>query len=467
MRRGVQDQAGFTIIEVLVAALILVAGAFATFGVLRVAVVNTEQTKASQVAVDRAQQEMEALRSLSNEELALTATPPHSTDSFSPDFRVNGSEFALARNPVGNYKKMVVVGGELYGGGFITTGKVNPGPTSFTTGGVKGQIFRYIVWRNDSSCPEATCPGTQDYKQIIVAVKLETLGNQSGERGYVEVQSDFIDPKDSSLNDPIPGAQGVNTAQQFFLSDTPCSATGATARQEITGDHALHNTLGTCASGPQSGSTPGAPDALLIGAPPDPAPEDPTNPPLYDYSNDYAGSLTTDTSRGLQLRRDDTGGCHYKPAGTSAPQWQVHRWVTDPMPSPFKMTEHVTLDVDTRTLNDASSKGTLCIFLFVRHETGSPPTATDTFIPNSENGFTYWSYTPSGTGQWWRFNWFELRRTLSFTGPKTVAAGDRLGLALSVERSGTGEDALAFLYDHPNYRSRIEVDTTTPLSGGE
>jgi hypothetical protein len=34
-----------------------------------------------------------------------------------------------------------------------------------------------------------------------------------------------------------------------------------------------------------------------------------------------------------------------------------------------------------------------------------------------------------------------------------------------VERSGTGEDALAILYDHPNYRSRIEVDTTTPLSG--
>ncbi len=465
MRRVSEQQAGFTIVEVMVAALVLVAGAFATFGVLRVAVINTDRTKASQVALDRAQQEMEALRSLTNGELALTATPPPSTNSLSPNLRVSGSEFALDRSPVGNYKKLVVSGGELYGGGFITTAKISPGPTPFTTGDVKGQVYRYIVWRNDTSCPESTCPGTQDYKQIVVAVKLNTPGNQVGEKGYVEVQSNFIDPKDTALNDPIPGAQGVTTAQQFFLSDTPCSTTGDTERQEIAADHALHNTLGTCASGPQTGSKLGAPDALLPGAPPDPAPEDPTNPLLYRYSNDYSGSPTPETAKGIQLRRDDTGGCHYVPSGTSAPQWQAHRWVTDPMPAEFKMPEKVTLDVYTRTLSDASYKGTLCMYLFIRHETGSPPTATDTMIANKENGLPYWSYTPSGTGQWHRFTWFELRRTLSFTGPKTIPAGDRLGLALSVERSGTGEDALGILYDHPSHRSRIEVETPTPLSG--
>jgi type II secretory pathway pseudopilin PulG len=465
MRRTVDRQDGFTIVEVLVAALILVAGAFATFGVLRVALINAQQNKASQVAVDRAQQEIEALRSLSNQELAMTATPPHSNDSLSPDSRVNGSEFALTRSPVGNYKKLVVNGGELYGGGFISGGKISPGPTPFTTGSVKGQVYRYVVWRNDNSCPEATCPGTQDYKQIIVAVKLETLGNESGEHGYVEVQSDFIDPKDSALNDPIPGAQGVNTAQQFFLSDTPCAASGTTQRQEITADHPLHNTLGTCASGLHTGSTLGAPDALLLGAPPDPAPEDPNNPALYDYSNDYSGSPTPETAKGIQLRRDDTGGCHYVPTGTSAPQWQVHRWVTDPMPSEFKMTENVTLDVDTRTLSNLTYKGTLCIYLFIRHETGSPPTAKDTFLTDKVTGNSYWTVAGEGSGVWWRSEWHELRKTLTFNGPKAIPAGDRLGLALSVERSGTGEDALAILYDHPNYRSRIEVDTTTPLSG--
>jgi type II secretory pathway pseudopilin PulG len=463
MRGDLRNEEGFTIVEVLVAALVVVAGAFATFGVLSAATINAQRAKATQVANDRVQQEIEALRSLSNKELALTATPPHSTDTKSPDYRVNGSEFALQRGtPPTSYKKLVVEGGELFGGGFVSGAKVSPGPTPFTSGDIKGEIYRYIVWRNDATCPEATCPGTQDYKQIIVAAKLDTPGNPSRVGGYVEVQSDFIDPADSSLNDPIPGAEGVVTAQQFFLSDTPCSATGTTERQEISGDHALHNTLGTCASGPHTGSTPGAPDTLGLGAPPDNAPTDANNPQVYDYSNDYSGQPTPETSKGIQLRRDDTSECHYVPTGTSAPQWQVHRWVTDPMPLEFTMSESVTLDVYTRTLSNDTYKGDLCVYLFDRHETGSPPVATDTMLLNKVGAAPYWEVKES---TWWRGLWFELRFTVKFSGPKKIPKGDRLGLALSVERSGTSGDALAILYDHPTYRSRIEVDTPTPLSG--
>jgi hypothetical protein len=51
--------------------------------------------------------------------------------------------------------------------------------------------------------------------------------------------------------------------------------------------------------------------------------------------------------------------------------------------------------------------------------------------------------------------------------PYTIPAGSRLGVALSVERANTGPgDAIAIMYDHPNYRTRIEVDTSTPISGG-
>ena len=157
----------------------------------------------------------------------------------------------------------------------------------------------------------------------------------------------------------MPDSNGkVVTAQQFFLTDTPCSAAGVTERQEITGDHLLHNTLGTCASGPQTGTTAGAPDALLLGGPPDPAPEDPTNPPLYDYSNDTYLEPTPDTDKGVQIRRDDTSGCHYVPTGTTNPESQVHRWVTDPMTTAFTMTEKVTLEFYTRTLNDGLYTGT-------------------------------------------------------------------------------------------------------------
>ena len=53
-----------TIIEVLVAAVILALGALATFGMLSAATNNNQRAKATQVALDKAQQELESMRSL-------------------------------------------------------------------------------------------------------------------------------------------------------------------------------------------------------------------------------------------------------------------------------------------------------------------------------------------------------------------------------------------------------------------
>lgn len=455
-------EAGLTIVEVVVAALVLTMGALATFGLLGAATKNTQRAKATQVALNRAQQEIETLRSLKNEQLALTATPGHSSSPLNPGYRVSNGTFATVREPPSNYEDMVVNGGSLYGGGFIAGGIVSPGPVSFSSGGVSGKIYRYIIWRDDASCPAATCPGTQDYKEIVIAVKLETPGSQSGERGYVEVTSDFVDPDDSALNDPIPGANGVVSAQQFFPSDTPCSASGTTARQDIAGDHALHNTRGTCASGLQSGTTLGAPDALLVGGPPDPDPADPSNPSLYDYSNDVYLEPVPDTDKGVQIRRDDSIGCNYNPKGTSNPESQIHRWVTDPMPFEFKMSGLVTIELSTQSLNAAKHSATLCIYLFKRREVGSPPVATDTLLTESK-GNAFWKYPDS----LWPTSWEVIREKMSFSGaPYTIATGDRLGVALSVERANTPADAIQIMYDHPSYRTRIEVETTTPIDGG-
>jgi type II secretory pathway pseudopilin PulG len=461
---------GFTIIEVLIAALILVLGAIATFGILASATIDNQRAKASQIALNKAQQELEVLSSLSDEELVLESTPPHSADEGNPDYRVSNDKFNVNRTGTVAKYEMVVEGGVLYPNKIIGAGAVSPGPTSFTSGDVSGEIYRYIVWRNDPSCSPETCPGEQDYKQVIVAVKLDPKGNGGSPGGYVEVQSNFVDPEHSAADNPIPGAEGVVTAQQFFLSDTSCASSGETPRQEVSGDHALHNTLGTCASGQQTGSTLGAPDTLLTGAPPDPYPEDASLPALYDYSNDYINSPTAATAKGIQIRREATSGCNPSPEG-SAPQWQVHRWVTDPMAKEFVMTSGestgtVTIDFFTRSLSDSIYTGKLCIYLFVRREEGSPPKAKDEFLANREGGLGYWVYTPSqGNGEWWRNEWHEVLQTMKFNGPKTINAHERLGVAFSVDAS-TGGDAIPILYDHPGYRTRIEVSTTTPLEGG-
>ncbi len=461
------QEAGLTIIEVLIAAVVLIAGSFATFGVLRTATLNNQRAKGTQVALDRAQQELEALRSLPHSELAMTSVPSHSTDAMNPDYRVNSTNetFALTRDPSEEAAppSMVVNGDSLYGGGFVEGGAVEP-QEAFASGDVSGTVYRYVVWRNDDSCG-ATCPGTQDYKQIVVAVKIEKKANEASERGYVEVQSSFIDPTDSSESDPIPPKGGqVNSPQQFFLSDTPCASEGATEREEwpqreATGDHPLHNTLGTCASGMQTDATLGAPDALLLGSPPDPAPADSSSPPVLDYSDDYPGQATPETAKGIQLVPDDTGGCHFTPTGSSEPQWQVHRWVTDPMASEFRLTENATLDFFTRALSDQPYTGTLCIYLFQRHEEGSPPEALDEELPGAEA-----TYSGEGNGQWPKNKWAEVRVPIDFE-EATIPEGDRLGVAITVD-GNSDSGAIPFLFDHPDYRARIEIETPTPLNAG-
>jgi type II secretory pathway pseudopilin PulG len=470
-RRTGGGEAGLTLIEVLVASVVLVLGAAATFGVLGAATKNAQRAKATQVALDLAQEELERMRSIPYDCeqvpagetcLAVSNAPSATSNPKDPNSRISGELFALRRNPVGAYFPLDVEAEK----GISSESDFFTGETE--KGGIRGTLYRYVVWRDDPNCSEEACEGSEDYKQVVVAVKPHRAVSQGGEAGYVEVQSAVTAPaleeaeispeqkeeeeKEAEEEAEEEGGSGQSsdvTAQQFFLSDTPCSASGDTVRQEITADHLLHNTLGTCASGPQTGTTLGAPDALLLSGPPDPFPEDEALPVLHDYADDFYLEPTPDTDKGVQIRRDDTSGCHYEPAGATNPESQIHRWVTDPMPKAFEVSGKVTLEFYTRTLNDALYTGTLCVFLFERQEAieGGQPVATDEKLIDTVTGDLYWTYQPEA--------------------PETIEVDNRLGVALSVDRANTPADAIPIMYDHPNYATRIEVDTKTPLDGGE
>jgi type II secretory pathway pseudopilin PulG len=449
-------------VEVLVAAIILIIGTLAVFTAFDASTHATARSEATQVAQNRAQQELEKIRAADFSTIALTSAPAFSENPKDPRNRVLNGTFLM--NPGGSpadYATMVVNGGTSQGGATITGGTIHPGPQSFKSGDISGDIYRYVVWRDEPKCPATTCPGYQDFKRVVIVVRLDDTAVSDPHRpAYIDVHSDFVDPRDSVISDTPTGGASQVTAQQFWLTDTPCESDGSTIRQGITGDHALHNTLGRCSDGPHTGSTAGAPDTLIPSQAPDPEPDDPGIPLQYDYSNDTYLEPNPNTDKGIQIQRQDVNGCSYTPSGTN-PESKVHRWVTDPMASTFELNNDASLYFFSRTINQASHSGRLCAYLFIRSTNGAG-VATDSLIINQSTGLSYFTYQPGGTGLWpTNFPSPANKVTMQFA-DRTVAAGQQLGLAVSVDRAVTPA-SLEFMFDHPDYATRLEVGTTTPL----
>ena len=77
----------------------------------------------------------------------------------------------------------------------------------------------------------------------------------------------------------------------------------------------------------------------------------------------------------------------------------------------------------------------------------------------------YFVYSQSS---WANTGWAEIHVPLHFArsggGSVQLPAGSRLGLAFAVERQGTSQGSgLQFVYDHPSFDSRLQVDTKSLL----
>jgi prepilin-type N-terminal cleavage/methylation domain-containing protein len=472
---------GFTVVEVLVALVILVVGAMGVLTAFDAATRNTFRADQQQVALNRAQQELEQIRQMPYEDVALNRAPALVNDKGDPRYRINGSgQFALGWDGTtpSNYAAMDV---DLNSD---PTSLINPGPTPFTSGDVSGKVYRFVVWQNDPGCPIVICPGDQDYKRVVVVVAMNGTAS-SLTQNYVEVQSNVSDPNATTLSGRSPDGGPLVTTQQFFLSDTPCynaSGLGWSNRDAI-GDHAAHNTLGNCGTSVAPGTNP--PDGLYASAPSDPDPNDPNNPTEYEFASDL--SPLPPPARGLQMPRQ-TPRASGQPAcdnldinapsnnpvlltNASGDQYKIHRWVTQPMSSAFTIAGTGTSAAMTLKLWTATTVSSptaipagMCAWLFVRTN------GVDTYLPNADSptaldsrGQPYFRLTESDwpQGQWTAAPAF-LMNTASGT---TVPAGSRLGLAIAVNGAVTAanQNVLEFMYDYPDEASRLEVQTTTPL----
>src|SRR5687768_12091052 len=227
IRSRLASEEGFGLVETLVAFLILIAGMLAAFQLFDTATRTTFRAEQSQVAINVAQREMEEIRNLKYDQIAMTTSPVFNSDPKDPRNRVSGTRFDAGND--GQLFEMVRNGSALDAGGTINCSHsrfspcVAAGPEDFTSGDVSGQIYRFVVWRNDPTCSPSVCTGSQDLKRAIVVVGLNDVA-ASFDRNYVEVQSDFVDP-DATMTSDLPSGQEVNVPQQFWLTDTTCDNT--------------------------------------------------------------------------------------------------------------------------------------------------------------------------------------------------------------------------------------------------
>jgi Tfp pilus assembly protein PilV len=487
------DQQGMTIVEVVVAAMIMTIGSLAVLSLVGASARQNFRSEQSQVVSDRLQQEMEKIKALADvdyDQVALSSLPADSTDPRNPAWRISGSNYAVKQDG-SQFRPMAYNGSSLYAGGTVSGGVVNPTPTPFTNGDVKGTIYRYVVWENDPNCPEASCPGSQDMKRVIVAMLLNTTAI-NGVRHYQELQAQIADPDAQPVdntNPPPPGCTSncddPNAAPwTYFLTDTPCNNSD---RQAIDGDHLLHNTNGICGTGLKNSSNcggtgcpPGAPDLMVTHAPV-------FNPeaPIFDYATDVEPSQNPNLDKGIQMPAPSSDGCLsslFQPlinGSTGAlmndpdatRSQTIHKWLSPPMGTGFNVVlqQHGTLDLWTQSINGASYGGKICVWLFERHinalgvpvdtpavnlDTGSGCTAT-----NRSPCLTYTTYSQST----WPTSWTELHIPLHFDLGVTLGAQSQLGLAIQVEKAGTSGGGMQFMYDEPSFDSRLELKSTSAL----
>jgi hypothetical protein len=470
IRRLAQED-GVSVAEVMVAALILTIGALALLNLVDVTARSAYRGEQSQVVSNRLQDEIERVRQLPYDQIALTGLPQDPSDVKDPRWRTQGTNFAVTHQG-GSPQPLVYDGSALVGGGTVTDGAIDPAPTSFVSGDVRGTIYRFVVWENDSSCSDALCPGTQDLKRVIVAVRLDATAS-GGSRTYQEIQTQVVDPEVTPVdneNPPVPTDDAKPWT--FFLTDTPCNNS---TRQPIVSDHLTHNTNGACSAGLKTaddcgaeGCPSGAPDLLL----PDTPPWDP-EVPIYDYATDVEPPVDPDLDKGIQLLKPSTDGCQsslFAPLTDGAGallndpdttrMQTVHKWVSPEMGDG----ESVTLDgtgtlrVRTQSVNGVSYSGKICIWLFERH-LDAQGTPVHTPAANLDLGnLPYFTYSVSP----WPTNWTEVEIPLNFN-PLVLGPDSRLGLAIQVERQGTAGGGMEFMYDEPTFDSRLELKTHSDL----
>jgi len=213
--RSGAGQAGFTLVEIMAAILIIglglivVAGSFDTFRTL-----SRSATK-QETATQQAQRELERLRTLDWGQLEMNGTYASVANAKDPRSGISGTSYA----PSADRPAEPLVIGDPPAAGDPETRLVDYQAGSWTEDGAKGKIYRFVTLASDTVC--AGCPG-QDYKRVTVAVTVDdALGAPQRFWAVSTLVTDPDSAKQTNLNTtppPDPG-DGTGATGVYYLTD--------------------------------------------------------------------------------------------------------------------------------------------------------------------------------------------------------------------------------------------------------
>ncbi len=453
IQRRLSAEAGFTLVELMVALLILTGGILAVAASFDFSRASTDQSELKTAAIDRAQREIEAVRSLPYEQVAhpTGGVLAPSGDAIDPTSRIAGANFKWNRaNPSASEPLVVSASGEVPMRQVISKGDEDR--------------FGYTIWRFVTDTPEPACASAVDceddgdsYRRVTVVVRADGLGNKLDP---VWTSTTVIDPARAANNDGKPQTLCQNEAGsslelcskeaegedlRFYLTNTPANL--GNVRQAIPADPAqrkLHKTVripASCTASNSNGCP--VPDLMVETGLPLLEADDPV-PPLVSFATD----VTPTVAAGRPLVRDSVL-CNQTP--TTTDDLKGAYWVSPALAHSVKVNGRGTLRLYSQSWSGADHDVDVCVAIYS--------------VPSTINNPVVVANQPTQIGRFTRrYRWpgsaqpLSLDVYLGLSQSYEVAAGRRIGLRLWLA-SSSGDDVV-LLYDHNNHQSALTLVTT-------
>jgi hypothetical protein len=260
------SEEGFSLVELVAAMTIMGAGFFALAGAAGTGARLLAEGKQRQAATEIAGREIEHLRNLPYDQVALTEAPPTATDPDDPDSFVNADRTRFDYTGTPTWEDLVVD---------ATAGQVVH-HEDLTVGSTQLRIHRFVTWVDD---PDVT--GTQDYKRVTMVVAYRAPVNTGRP----------LSVRASALFTPgyvLIGGSGLGPTQGTNPAPVPSPTVGVPV---CVGDSTAPTGTFTILSGTGAADGYTASTTIVLSL----APSDPCTPITAEFSNDgtlFGGRVT-------------------------------------------------------------------------------------------------------------------------------------------------------------------------------